>query len=50
VNAFEARQLIKRVYQYYLHPDKYARWVRTFNHQSGAFDFKKYLADLGFLA
>ncbi len=50
VNAFEARMLLQRAYQYYLHPAKYARWVKTFNHASAQFDFKDYIKELGFAA
>jgi len=50
INAFEARMLTKRVYDHYLHPEKYARWVKTFNHASSQFDFKAYIKHLGFLA
>ena len=50
INAFEARALIQRVYQHYLDPEKYARWVRTFNHSSRRFDFNAYIKTLGFLA
>ena len=50
INAFEARMLTKRVYEHYLDPEKYARWVKTFNHASRQFDFKAYIKELGFLA
>ena len=49
INAFEARMLTKRIYDYYLTPEKYARWVKTFNHASAQFDFKAYIKELGFL-
>ena len=50
INAFEARMLVKRLYDYYLDPQKYSRWVKTFNHASKQFDYNSYIKGLGFLA
>lgn len=50
VNAFEAKALTKRIYEHYLQPQKYNKWVKTFNHASANFDFRAYIKDLGFLS
>ena len=50
INAFEARAFTQRLYDYYLHPAKYMRWVQPFNHDANAFDFRAYMDELGFMS
>merc|ERR1711924_408518 len=48
INPFEAKVLMKRAYEVYLDPERYAGWVKTFNHAPSQFDFKAYTKELGF--